>query len=109
MNPTASFKDTGMTFAASSAHHGKFRWVACASTGNTSASMAAYAAHGLPAQLDQARLQMVRNAVEMQGWHALALVACGIWSARGGGGPAHVGVNSRRTSRKSSTSRRFMS
>ncbi len=46
MNPTASFKDTGMTFAASSAHEQKFRWVACASTGNTSASMAAYAARG---------------------------------------------------------------
>lgn len=46
MNPTASFKDTGMTFAASSAHQGKFSWVACASTGNTSASMAAYAARG---------------------------------------------------------------
>jgi threonine synthase len=46
MNPTASFKDTGMTVAASSAHEGNFRWVACASTGNTSASMAAYAARG---------------------------------------------------------------
>jgi threonine synthase len=46
MNPTASFKDTGMTVAASSAHQGEFRWVACASTGNTSASMAAYAARG---------------------------------------------------------------
>jgi threonine synthase len=46
MNPTASFKDTGMTVAASSAHQGKFQWVACASTGNTSASMAAYAARG---------------------------------------------------------------
>jgi threonine synthase len=46
MNPTASFKDTGMTFAASSAHQKKFKWVACASTGNTSASMAAYAARG---------------------------------------------------------------
>ena len=46
VNPSASFKDTGMTFAASSAHHGKFKWVACASTGNTSASMAAYAARG---------------------------------------------------------------
>jgi threonine synthase len=46
MNPTASFKDTGMTVASSSAHQGKFRWVACASTGNTSASMAAYAARG---------------------------------------------------------------
>jgi threonine synthase len=46
MNPTASFKDTGMTLAASSAHAQGFRWVACASTGNTSASMAAYAARG---------------------------------------------------------------
>jgi threonine synthase len=46
MNPTSSFKDTGMTFAASAAHMGGFRWVACASTGNTSASMAAYAARG---------------------------------------------------------------
>ena len=46
MNPTASFKDTGMTFAASAARQGGFRWVACASTGNTSASMAAYAARG---------------------------------------------------------------
>ena len=46
MNPTASFKDTGMTVAASSAHEQGFRWVACASTGNTSASMAAYAARG---------------------------------------------------------------
>jgi len=39
MNPTASFKDAGMTVAG-------FRWAACASTGNTSASMAAYAARG---------------------------------------------------------------
>src|ERR1700751_30628 len=46
MNPTASFKDTGMTTAASFAHQENFRWVAGASTGNTSASMAAYAARG---------------------------------------------------------------
>ena len=46
MNPTGSFKDTGMTVATSFAHQNKFRWVACASTGNTSASMAAYAARG---------------------------------------------------------------
>ena len=46
MNPTASFKDTGMTVAASAAHQAEFSWVACASTGNTSASMAAYAARG---------------------------------------------------------------
>jgi threonine synthase len=46
MNPTGSFKDTGMTCAISFARQNKFRWVACASTGNTSASMAAYAARG---------------------------------------------------------------
>ncbi|MGO8718011.1 MAG: threonine synthase [Acidobacteriaceae bacterium] len=44
MNPTGSFKDTGMTAALSVAHERGFEWVACASTGNTSASMAAYAA-----------------------------------------------------------------
>ncbi len=46
MNPTGSFKDAGMTVAATFARHAGFRWVACASTGNTSASMAAYAARG---------------------------------------------------------------
>ena len=44
MNPTGSFKDTGMTAAMSVAKERGFVWVACASTGNTSASMAAYAA-----------------------------------------------------------------
>lgn len=44
MNPTGSFKDTGMTAALSVARERGFKWVACASTGNTSASMAAYAA-----------------------------------------------------------------
>jgi threonine synthase len=46
MNPTGSFKDTGMTVAASVARREGFDWVGCASTGNTSASMAAYAARG---------------------------------------------------------------
>jgi threonine synthase len=46
MNPTGSFKDAGMTVAASFARQAGYRWVACASTGNTSASMAAYAARG---------------------------------------------------------------
>ncbi|MBV8115616.1 MAG: threonine synthase [Silvibacterium sp.] len=44
MNPTGSFKDTGMTAALSVARERGFSWVACASTGNTSAAMAAYAA-----------------------------------------------------------------
>jgi threonine synthase len=44
MNPTGSFKDTGMTAALSVAKERGYEWVACASTGNTSAAMAAYAA-----------------------------------------------------------------
>jgi threonine synthase len=46
MNPTGSFKDAGMTVAATFAHQAGYKWVACASTGNTSASMSAYAARG---------------------------------------------------------------
>ncbi len=44
MNPTGSFKDNGMTTAVTMARKLGARVVACASTGNTSASMAAYAA-----------------------------------------------------------------
>lgn len=44
MNPTGSFKDTGISVAISQARAEGFRTVCCASTGNTSASMAAYAA-----------------------------------------------------------------
>src|SRR5271155_2433126 len=47
MNPTGSFKDTGITTALSQARERGFQWVACASTGNTSAAMAAYAARAL--------------------------------------------------------------
>ena len=43
-NPTGSFKDRGMTTAISVAKHDGAEAVVCASTGNTSASMAAYAA-----------------------------------------------------------------
>jgi threonine synthase len=43
-NPTGSFKDRGMTVAISRAKRKKARAVACASTGNTSASLASYAA-----------------------------------------------------------------
>jgi threonine synthase len=42
-NPTGSFKDNGMTCGASQAVHLGMSRVACVSTGNTSASMAAYA------------------------------------------------------------------
>ena len=45
-NPTASFKDNGMTAGTAQARKLGMRRVACVSTGNTSASMAAYAAAG---------------------------------------------------------------
>lgn len=46
INPTGSFKDRGMTMAVSDAKARGQRAVLCASTGNTSASAAAYAATG---------------------------------------------------------------
>ncbi len=44
LNPTGSFKDRGMTVAVTQAVHAGSRAVICASTGNTSAAAAAYAA-----------------------------------------------------------------
>src|SRR5690606_19998335 len=47
-NPTGSFKDRGMVMAVAKAKESGARAVICASTGNTSASAAAYAtAHGM--------------------------------------------------------------
>ena len=45
LNPTGSFKDRGMVVAVAKALEQGSRVLMCASTGNTSASMAAYAAH----------------------------------------------------------------
>ncbi len=44
-NPTGSFKDRGMVVAVAKAMESGARTILCASTGNTSASAAAYAAH----------------------------------------------------------------
>src|SRR5450755_3963320 len=44
LNPTGSFKDRGMVVAVAKALEAGSRVLMCASTGNTSASMAAYAA-----------------------------------------------------------------
>ena len=55
-NPTGSFKDRGMTLAISKALEEGAKAVVCASTGNTSARAAAYAAKGGP-HLRRARAQ----------------------------------------------------
>ena len=49
--------------------------------------MAAAAAH-LLAGLPPAALHVVESGVQIQGWHALALLGCGLW-ARARGGLAH--------------------
>ena len=55
-NPTGSYKDRGMTVAVSKALEEGARAVICASTGNTAASAAAYAARaGIPALVLQPR------------------------------------------------------
>ncbi len=57
-NPTGSFKDRGMTCAVSAAVREGAQAVICASTGNTAASAAAYAARGgLRGRGDRARGQ----------------------------------------------------
>jgi uncharacterized membrane protein YgdD (TMEM256/DUF423 family) len=59
-------------------------WIALgALAGFTAVAMAALAAHGLE-DLPPPALQMLRNAMQMQGWHALALLGCGLWAPRGG-------------------------
>jgi uncharacterized membrane protein YgdD (TMEM256/DUF423 family) len=52
-------------------------------SGLIAVAMAAVGAHALAA-LPPAGTQMLHSAVEMQAWHALALLACGLWAPRGG-------------------------
>src|SRR5215831_9142802 len=101
-NPTGSFKDRGMTVAISKAVEDGARAVICASTGNTAASAAAYAARaGLPAvvlqpagavalgKLAQARALGAR-VLEVRGSFDEALAAAQELAERG----THVLVNS---------------
>jgi uncharacterized membrane protein YgdD (TMEM256/DUF423 family) len=59
--------------------------------GLTGVMMAALAAHALPGRIGPVALGFVHTAVEMQMWHALALLGCGIL-ARLGAGPRRVAV-----------------
>jgi uncharacterized membrane protein YgdD (TMEM256/DUF423 family) len=49
--------------------------------GITAVGMAAYAAHGIP---DPTAQRIVASGVQMQGWHALVLLATGLWAPKGG-------------------------
>jgi uncharacterized membrane protein YgdD (TMEM256/DUF423 family) len=59
-------------------------WMALgALVGLTAVAMAAVAAHA-QGDLNPPSVTMIRSAIEMQGWHALALLACGLWAPTGG-------------------------
>jgi threonine synthase len=101
-NPTGSYKDRGMTVAVSKAMEEGAQAIICASTGNTAASAAAYAARaGLPAvvlvpegavsgaKVAQARMLGAR-VLEVRGSFEQALGAVRELAARG----THVLVNS---------------
>jgi threonine synthase len=101
-NPTGSYKDRGMTLAVSKALEEGARAVLCASTGNTAASAAAYAARaGLPAvvltpqgavagaKLAQTRM-LGATVLEVRGDFDAALAAAQELARRG----THVLVNS---------------
>ncbi len=57
-------------------------WITLASlTGLTAVAMAAYAAHGIS---DSTTARIVGSGLQMQGWHALALLGTALWSPKGG-------------------------
>lgn len=57
-------------------------WIGLGSfAGLLAVAMAAVAAHAVP---DAAAREVVRSGVQMQGWHALALLGTGLWAPRGG-------------------------
>lgn len=61
---------------------GRFLMAAGALAGASAVAMAAASAHALPQRLDARGLAAVQSAVQMQGWHALALVITGFWVMR---------------------------
>ena len=83
-NPTGSYKDRGMTVAVSKAAEDGAEAVICASTGNTAASAAAYAARcsicAASCRPSRAGRSMTRLCVRAwrPGWHARA-VCSGPW------------------------------
>lgn len=62
------------------------RWLVAlgAADGLLSVVAAAAAAHLAAGRLDAAGMRAIDAAVQLQGWHALAIVACGLWMPRGG-------------------------
>lgn len=59
-------------------------WLALgALAGLDAVALSAWAAHGLPHRVDATALTAANNAITMEGWHALALLAAGLMAERG--------------------------
>jgi uncharacterized membrane protein YgdD (TMEM256/DUF423 family) len=58
--------------------------------GGSGVAAAAVAAHALPARLTPKALDAVHSAIQMQGWHALALLFTALWIVRAGPLPGLV-------------------
>jgi uncharacterized membrane protein YgdD (TMEM256/DUF423 family) len=56
-------------------------------------AMAAVAAHALPQRLDARALAAVQSAIQMQGWHALAVLFTALWITRITTGPSRLAAN----------------
>jgi uncharacterized membrane protein YgdD (TMEM256/DUF423 family) len=66
-------------------------WMVCgALSGLTAVAMSAVAAHALPQRLSAKGLAAVGSAIQMQGWHAIALVLVALWMLRAGPLPGVV-------------------
>jgi len=57
----------------------RFFLVAGSLAGALAVAMAAIAAHALPPGMDAAGLRAISSAVQIEGWHALAVLAVGLW------------------------------
>jgi uncharacterized membrane protein YgdD (TMEM256/DUF423 family) len=58
-------------------------WLALgAAAGLGAVALSAWAAHAAPARLEPRALAALGNGLQMQGWHALALLATGLWAER---------------------------
>jgi uncharacterized membrane protein YgdD (TMEM256/DUF423 family) len=61
-----------------------------AMSGGVAVAMSAVAAHALPSRLPPKGLAAVASAIQMQGWHAIALVLVALWMVRAGPLPMAV-------------------
>ena len=59
-------------------------------SGAVAVAMSAVAAHALPQRLGAKALAGVQNGIQMQGWHAIALVLTALWMLRAGPLPGTV-------------------